>query len=71
MLQIVEVISISVSSRKPILTWKLLDARAVLCRGGKALRLTVDHKANDPDEVWMQGMIQLSFFEVFLDSENS
>lgn len=27
------------------------DARAVLCRGGKALRLTVDHKANDPDEI--------------------
>lgn len=27
------------------------DARAVLCRGGKAIRLTVDHKANDADEI--------------------
>lgn len=27
------------------------DARIVLCRGGKAIRLTVDHKGTDPDEV--------------------
>lgn len=27
------------------------DARAVLCRGGKSLRLTYDHKASDPHEI--------------------
>ena len=26
------------------------DARAVLCRGGEALRLTYDHKGSDPQE---------------------
>lgn len=35
-----------------------------MCRGGKALRLTVDHKANDPDEVWPQSVIQLFFVDV-------
>jgi len=26
------------------------DSRAILCRGNRAIRLTIDHKANDPEE---------------------
>ena len=45
-----------------------LDARAVLCRGGKAIRLTVDHKATDEEEVRKREELRdlIFFFQVFL-----
>merc|ERR1712137_408068 len=36
---------------KRIYTANAGDARAVLARGGKGVRLSFDHKANDPDEI--------------------
>jgi protein phosphatase PTC1 len=36
--------------RKVLYTANAGDARAVLCRGGEALRLTYDHKGSDPQE---------------------
>lgn len=36
--------------RKVLYSANAGDARAVLCRGGEALRLTYDHKGSDPQE---------------------
>ncbi|SPO21481.1 related to phosphoprotein phosphatase 2C [Ustilago trichophora] len=40
----------SVGPRRVLYTANVGDARAVLCRGGKAVRLTYDHKGSDAQE---------------------
>mmetsp|Transcript_23614 Transcript_23614/g.32227 ORF Transcript_23614/g.32227 Transcript_23614/m.32227 type:complete len:320 (+) Transcript_23614:74-1033(+) len=41
----------TIEEKRMLYTANCGDARAVLCRNGKAIRLTIDHKANDPDEI--------------------
>lgn len=38
------------ATKKVLYTANAGDARAVLCRGGRAVRLTYDHKGSEPQE---------------------
>ena len=42
--------NVSLVYKNSIITANAGDCRSVLCRGGKAIDLSVDHKPEDPDE---------------------
>jgi protein phosphatase PTC1 len=44
------VISVNEQGKRVLFTANVGDSRAILCRGGKAIRLTIDHKASLPEE---------------------
>lgn len=48
---VVALIRIEEDGTKKLYAANAGDARAVLCRGGKAIRLTKDHKGNDEEEI--------------------
>ncbi|TDL15892.1 protein serine/threonine phosphatase 2C, partial [Rickenella mellea] len=57
--------------KRVLYTANVGDTRAVLCRGGKAIELTVEHKPNEPNE-WKRLQEAAKHFKYGLDfSEDS